>query len=246
LDVELLASGIPAFAGMTVWGMVRSDGAIATMAKESAENQFYAELIEFAFNRDADINSWAWDLELQVPTAPPETVAVAIRRLCVNSGEDLKDFNNLQVAGGLKYIFDNSFSNYAFDLLNVELQFELRSSVLRSLGLLFEKCFAPRCTPVLSHGLGKAPDNPLNGICYMFWDTSPLSTGGPDILRVMENSLYLSNIACVESGLHGLGHAFYKNEKLVETAIDKFLASTSNINEKLLTYAMNARRGYIN
>jgi hypothetical protein len=216
------------------------------MKKESAEDKFYAELIEFAFNREADLDSWAWDLDLQEPTAPPETVVAAIRRLCINSGEDLKDFNNLQVAGGIKYIFDNTFSNYAFDLLNGELHSELRNSTFRSLYSLFEKCFAPRCSPLLSHGLNQMLDNPLNGICYMFWDTSPLSTGGPDVLSVMENSLYLNNIACVERGLHGLGHAFYKNEKRVETAIDKFLASTPNIDEKLLNYAMNARRGYIN
>jgi hypothetical protein len=229
-----------------IWAIVHNNGAITPMAKDSAEDKFYAELIEFAFNRDADINSWAWDLELQVPSAPPKTVAVAIRRLCINSGEDLKDFNNLKVASGLKYIFDNSFSNYAFDLLSSELHSELRSSTFRSLYSLFEKCFAPRCTPLLSHGLNNMLDNPLNGVCYMFWDTSPLSTGGPDALRVMENSLYLNNVACVESGLHGLGHAFYKNEKVVETAIDRFLASTPQIDEELLTYAMNARRGYIN
>jgi hypothetical protein len=216
------------------------------MPKVSAEDKFYAELIEFAFNRDTDINSWAWDLELQEPTAPPETVAVAIRRLCTNSGEDLKCFNNLQVAGGIKYIFENTFSNYSFDILNSELPSELRSSTFQSLNSLFEECFAPRCTPLLSHGLNHILDNPLNGVCYMFWDSSPLSSGGPDALCVMEKSLYLKNVACVESGLHGLGHAFYKNEKTVETAIDKFLASKPYIDEKLLTYAMNARRGYVN
>jgi hypothetical protein len=231
---------------MTGWGIVRGNGAITQMVKNSTDDKFYDELIAFAFNRDGDINSWAWDLELREPTAPPETVAVAIRRLCINSGEDLKGFNNLQVAGGLKYIFENTFSNYTFDVLNGELHSELRSSTLRSLHSMFEKCFAPRCAPLLSHGSNQMLDNPLNGVCYMFWDTSPLSTGGPDALQVMENSLYLKNVACVESGLHGLGHAFYKNENRVEAAIDKFLASTPNIDEKLLTYAMNARRGYVN
>jgi hypothetical protein len=216
-----------------------------TMAKSSAEDVFYAELIAFAFNRDSEINSWAWDLELQGPTAPPEAVVIAVRRLCLNSGEDLKSFNNLQVAGGIKYIFENTFSNYAFDLLNSELPSELRSSAFQSLNSLFKKCFAPRCTQLLSHGLNQMLENPLNSVCYMFWDSSLLSTGGLDALRVMEKSLYLKNVACVESGLHGLGHAFYKNEKFVETAIDQFLASQPNTDEKLMTYAMNARRGYV-
>jgi hypothetical protein len=93
--------------------------------------------------------------------------------------------------------------------------------------------------------LNQMLENPLNSVCYMFWDSSLLSTGGLDALRVMEKSLYLKNVACVESGLHGLGHAFYKNEKFVETAIDQFLASQPNTDEKLMTYAMNARRGYV-
>jgi hypothetical protein len=216
------------------------------MVNDNAEDKFYAELIAFAFNRDSDINSWAWDLEVQGPTAPPETVVVAVRRLCLNSGEDLKSFNNLQVAGGVKYIFENTFSNYSFDLLNSELPSELRSDVFQSLDSLFENCFAPRCTPLLSHGLNQMLENPLNNVCYMFWDSSPVSAGGLDALRVMEKSLYLKNVACVESGLHGLGHAFYKNAKFVETAIDKFLASKPNTDEKLMTYAMNARCGYVN
>jgi hypothetical protein len=234
---------------MTSWGIVQSNGAIVPMAKASTEDTFYAELVEFAFNRDGDLNSWAWDLELNEPSAPPEIVAAAIRRLCIKSGEDLKDYNNIQVAGGLKYIFDNSFSNYSFDLLNGELQPEQRNSTFRSLDVLFANCFAPRCSPALSHGIMSDQDellNPLNVVCYMFWDTSPLHLGGTEALHVMENSLYLKNIACIESGLHGLGHAFYKNEAYVEKTIDKFLASSSDIDEKLLAYAMDARRGYVN
>jgi hypothetical protein len=216
------------------------------MANAGADEKFYAELIAFAFDRDTDINSWGWDIELQPPTASPETVAAAIRHLCLNSGEDLKRFNNRQVAGGLKYIFNSAFSNYAFGLLSDEVPADLRSRAIRSLHALFEKCFAPRCAPQLSHGLQQALDNPLNEVCYMFWDTSALSAGGSDALWVMEQSLYLGNIACIESGLHGLGHAFYKNEAFVEAAIDKFLKAKPNMDEQLLAYAMNARRGYVN
>jgi hypothetical protein len=216
------------------------------MAKASSNKKFYSELIAFAFNRDADINSWGWDVELRQPTAAPETAAVAIQRLCLNSGEDLEGFNNLQVAGGLKYIFNGAFSNYAHELRSDAVPADLRRSAIRSLHVLFEKCFAPRCAPHLSHGLQQALDNPLNEVCYMFWDTSPLSATGRDALWVMEQSLYLENAACIESGLHALGHAFYKNDTFVETAIDKFLKAKPNIDQKLLAYAMDAKRGYVN
>jgi hypothetical protein len=221
-------------------------GVIAVLENASVEEKFYTELIAFAFNRDTDISSWGWDVELQPPTASPESVAAAIRRLCLNSGEDLEGFNNLQVAGGLKYIFNGALSNYAHKLLSDAVPADLRRSAIRSLHVLFEKCFAPRCAPHLSHGLQQALDNPINEVCYMFWDTSPLSAAGPDALWVMEQSLYLDNAACIESGLHGLGHAFYKNETFVETAIDKFLKARPIIDEQLLAYAMDARRGYVN
>jgi hypothetical protein len=230
---------------MTFWGNGGSKGIIALMAKESAEDWFYAELIDFAFNRDGDLNSWTWNTDAKEPAAAPEAVVAAIRRLCLNSGEELQKFSDLQVAGGLKYIFNNAFSNYTFDLLDQEVSVDLRSSAFRSLNVLFANCFAPRCSHQLSQGMSAALNNPLNGACYMFWDTSPLSEGGLDALRVMENSLYLKNIACIESALHGLGHAFYKNEKYVETIINKFLAFSSDIDERLFAYAKAARTGYI-
>jgi hypothetical protein len=214
------------------------------MTMKNLDSSFYAELIKFAFNRDSEVNSWAWDVNSE-PTSSPEQLATAIRQLCVNAGDNLKEFNNLQVAGGLTYIFNSSFSNYAFDLVHGEMPLELRRSVFQSLNVLFAECFALRCAPVLSNGKSKGPDNPLNNVCYMFWDTSNLSTGGIDALQVMENSLYHNNVACIESGLHGLGHAASDNKIYVKAAIDKFLATSNITNENLLTYAMAARSGYI-
>jgi hypothetical protein len=214
------------------------------MKKGNSDDFFYAELINFAFNREGDVNSWAWELDSE-PSAPPQELAVAVHRLCVNAEIDLEKFNNLQVAGGLTYIFNSSFSNYGFDLVKGEMFTELRSKLFQSLNVLFEKCFAQRCDQVLSHGKSRHLNNPLNNVCYMFWDTSHLSIGGIDALRVMESSLYLGNVACTESGLHGLGHAAYKNKTLVEATIDKFLASAPITDERLLTYAMDARSGYI-
>jgi hypothetical protein len=214
------------------------------MTKKNPEGSFYAELIEFAFNRDSDVDSWAWDVNSE-PTSSPEELAAAVRHLCVNAGDNLEQFNNLQVAGGLRYIFNSSYSNYGHDLVHGEMPPELRSSVFQSLNVLFAECFALRCDPVLSNGKSKGPDNPLNSVCYMFWDTSHLSTGGTDALNVMENSLYQNNVACIESGLHGLGHAVYDKKLDVEAAIDKFLATSTITDENLLIYAMAARSGYI-
>ena len=214
------------------------------MTKKNLDHLFYSELIDFAFNRDGDVNSWAWELNSE-PSASPQELAAAIYRLCVNAGKDLSKFDNLQVAGGLTYIFNSSFSNYGFELAKGEMPPELRSKLFRSLNVLFEKCFAQRCDQILSYGLSQTLDNPLNNVCYMFWDTSHLSIGGIDAFRVMENSLYHNNVACTESGLHGLGHAVYENKTHVESAIDKFLAFSPIMDERLLSYALDARRGYV-
>jgi hypothetical protein len=240
------ANWICDFAGVTKQDICNSNGDVALMVKNNDVDKFYTDLIEFAFNRKTEINSWAWDLDLQEPTATPENVAFAICRLCVNSGEDLKNFSDPQVAGGLTYIFNSSFSDFSFDILSGEISPELRNNVFHSLQLLFANCFEQRCSPRLSHGPDGILDNPLNGACYMFWDTTPLSNGGLQALRTMEDSIYLRNVACIESGLHGLGHAFYQHAKHVEFVIDKFLASSPNLDERILTYAISARRGYVN
>jgi hypothetical protein len=205
----------------------------------------YKSLISFAFEREGDLDSWVWDLDLEEPKMSSEELVTAIQRLCLNSGLDLARFTNLQVAGGLTYIFNNSFSDFSFSLLDENVAPDLRSKTLLSLSCLFSDCFAVRCTNETSHGLKKSSEDPLNSICYMFWDVSPLSNGGQEVLQVMENSLYLKNIACVESGLHGLGHRFYYDEQRVEKIIDKFLASDLKIDDGLIEYAKNARKGYV-
>jgi hypothetical protein len=213
--------------------------------KMASNDTYYKKLITFAFDRPGNLDSWAWDINLEEPAASPVEQAVAIRDLCINSGEDLKGFTNLQVAGGLKYIFNNSFSNMSFVLLDNNTPVGLRKEALLSLNSLFADCFAPRCTPTLSHELSESLDNAMNEVCYMFWDVSPLSGGGKDVLNVMENSLYLKNIACVESGLHGLGHRFHIDGHIIEKVIDKFLATKKETDQALFEYAKNARKGRI-
>jgi hypothetical protein len=208
-------------------------------------NDYYENLIAFAFDRPAAIETWGWDMDLKEPSASAEEQVRAIARMCRNSGADLAGFTDLQVAGGLTYIFNNALSNISYALLDKSIPVSMRSPAVLSLKILFAECFAPRCLDATSNGLTKSLDNPLNNVCYMFWDFSPLSEAGADAIAVMESTLYLNNRACIESGLHGLGHQFYKNEHIVETIIDTFLTTNPAIDQHLKDYAKNARRGYI-
>jgi hypothetical protein len=65
------------------------------------------------------------------------------------------------------------------------------------------------------------------------------------IANVMEKCLDLSNPACVESGLHGLGHLAFNHPKIAVPIIDNFLKNGKCENENLISYAKMARTGMI-
>lgn len=67
------------------------------------------------------------------------------------SGTDLVPFDDIQVSNGLNYIFNNSCSNYVFQLLGSDLPKEVKSAALLSIQRLYADCLAPRCRPVLSY-----------------------------------------------------------------------------------------------
>jgi hypothetical protein len=96
--------------------------------------------------------------------------------------------------------------------------------------------------------------NPLNLVCYMWWDIIPI-TGRPDdpkrkefdqaILRVMKSTLQLDSTACRESALHGLGHWQHDYPERVGEIIDKFSMSQRELPEKLRAYMINAYTGCV-
>lgn len=65
------------------------------------------------------------------------------------------------------------------------------------------------------------------------------------IASVMEQCLSLSNPACVESGLHGLGHLATFQSNIAVPIIDKFLNNGKKHPKALMEYAKMARTGMI-
>ena len=61
----------------------------------------------------------------------------------------------------------------------------------------------------------------------------------------MQQCLNLSNPACVESGLHGLGHLVFDLPDLTIPIIDKYLEDHQGLNNALVNYAKAARTGMI-
>lgn len=181
----------------------------------------------------------------------PEQVVDYVTQMFTHYDRDLAHYSDWQLAMGVDYIFDNSCSDYAFDLRDRPVAAEKRIAAILSLKVFFEQCYDKRCVPSLGHYSEKG--NALNGPCYMLWDTTPLSYCAyreardaiyPAITEVMEFSLTLSNIACIESGLHGLGHMvpyYPEAAKIIDRNMHRFRKS----DRRIMAYAKAAKTGYI-
>ncbi len=217
--------------------------------KNIIKEKLYPSWLEFIFNNDtadAPLHSENFD-------ATSEEIIELIRLTCAYSGKDLEGYSNQQIDTGLYHLF-SSTDDYVFSFKESELHYTDIVLALQSIRHLYLDLFNDRCAPVLSY-LDEQTDNPLNQICYMLWDITPLAYWPDDpnqkhyyaaIATVMEKALYLSNPACIESALHGLGHIQDAAQERVIQIIDTFLKKTGNkIRPELVTYAERARTGYI-
>jgi hypothetical protein len=142
-----------------------------------------------------------------------------------------------------------------FALLDSSVEWKLRERRIRSIYVLYRDLFAPRCSDHLGHlSSGSEAANPLNAICYMWWDVCPLPHNvhypekervDPVILDVLKRTLQLESNACREGALHGLGHFGFYYPDPVHAIIDDFLGSGARIPESLREYARTARTGMI-
>jgi hypothetical protein len=213
----------------------------------------YAEWLQFVFDRPITPNGWYFDLEEPNFAATANESAALVAHTLENCGGDLARFSNEQVYHGLNYIFSNSCSNVIFALMDELVPTALRLRAIASIETLYRDCFNPRCAPVLGH-IDEPGSNPLNSICYMLWDTSPLGywENRPNkdvfygaVVEVMAGALNLSNPACVESALHGLGHTLSSYTEKIVGVIDSYLTRNVFASPQLKEYAQHAKSGCI-
>lgn len=215
-------------------------------------NMTFEQWVKAVFAHPVSHVSWHWDVDFREPS--DEKSVEYMTHLFSNAGL-LDDFLDSQVSEGLNFLISSGLSNHMCSVYNEKPPVDAKLQCLDSFTTLFEKCFAPRCTPDLSH---LSPPNPgaLNGICYMWWDIIPMY-GHPEnkvlrqldekILSVMEKTLNLDSIACHENALHGLGHWHRHYPAETESIIDAFIKrSAAKIPGELRSYAMSARTGCVN
>ena len=203
--------------------------------------------------------AWYWENDEWDPLSAPETIAGYLTTALENIAVVAAPYTDAQVAQALEYLVNNACSSHMFVLLEDSVPLEARLTCVRAFFAVYRDLFAPRCSPFLGHrrtGANAYPEgaNPLDGVCYMWWDIYPI--GGPPADRggdalhrtalwVMEQTLTLDSDACREGALHGLGHwmAYYPDE--VPAMIDAFLARTPDLRPELQQYAAAARGGCI-
>jgi len=206
----------------------------------------YTQWLQFLFDHPdpAGRPEWYWDIDLEDFDASPEDQVRLVGQTFEHAGRDLLKYSEIQIKNGFNYILNNAISNTVFLLTQKGVPEDLRIDAVLKMKNLYRDCFAKRCEPVLSH-LDEPDAGPLNSICYMLWDISPLCQWKDVVLEVMEDALYIPNDACIESALHGLGHRNYQDKKRPPEIIDRFLAKTKNVRPELKQYALSAKAGRI-
>jgi hypothetical protein len=214
----------------------------------------YYEWLKHFVDRPTTENGWYFYVEDTHFDADEIELNLLITHTLENCGKDLTVFSDSQINYGLMYIFNNSCSDIVFALMSDDVPAEIRLRAIDSIKILYEDCIAPRCAPLLGH-INELGSNPINEICYMLWDASPLSWSeskpSPEreifynaVIDVLEEALTSKNPACVESALHGLGHIQSSCIEPVTEVIKNYLKNVS-VSTQLTTYAKQAILGNV-
>ncbi len=219
----------------------------------TAEIMTFEKWVKGIFDRPEGPEPWYYDINNQMPSIAPGLSVKYLRKLFTESKDLLGKYSNLQLKWGLWYIIDCGNSSELVSLLDKAIPLSEKLETIDSIFLLYKNCFFERCANSLSQ-TNEAEENPLNVLCYMWWDVAPLPATAGKIdnreidaacLEVMQKVLLLENDACRQSALHGLGHAKLYYPAEVEKIVDAFISANPAMPKDLLLYAQSAREGTV-
>lgn len=215
-------------------------------------NRTFEQWVDGIFNHPVTEPAWFWDVAADTCVESDETNVEYLARLFTESDRLLARFDNAQVNQGLNMIVSSSCSNHAFSIVGGHAPWPARRRAIRAIFDVYAGCFANRCADGLSHC--DEIDNPLNYVCYMWWDVFP-AWGDPkdtaqsdevsEYIGVMERCLSLKHQACLEGALHGLGHWQLIFPERTEPIVDRFLKERDDLRPELARYARRARDGAV-
>jgi len=215
----------------------------------------YEQWIDHVFDHAVPFyeQPWYFDVDADWWDPRPEQAVAYLTRLFESPEPLVEEFADDQIGQGLYYLVSNSGSGCCQCLTDFSVPIAARVVCIAAMRTLFAKLFESRCPRILSH-LDEPGSNQLSSICYMWWDIVPLGSvskpGTPDpiddaCLNVMRETLKLSNPACQENALHGLGHWAHAYPEFTAASIDGYLAANPNLRPELVNYAKAARAGCI-
>jgi len=213
----------------------------------------FEQWINCIFDHPVTEPAWYWDLEADTGVEPDDVNVAYLARLFSDCDHILNPFDNSQVDQGLNMIAHTACSDHAYCITGGPAPWPARQAAIRAIFDLYAKCFSRRCSEGLSH-LDEV-SNPLNCICYMWWDLLPCrsekaleASSAPEVAEyfsVLERCLTISHQACIEGTLHGLGHWHPYFPERVEGIINGFLGSHGDLRPELVEYARCAQIGGI-
>lgn len=216
------------------------------------KNLSLSNWIAHVFNHPLADPAWYWSNDAPEWNDTPKHVAVLITETFERSGELLAQFSDAQLAQALWYLVSNNGSGFMFSLVEPTVPIKTRLRALQSFVPLFEQVMAQRCSPYLSH-LDEQGANPLNAVCYMWWDILPIH-GQPgqagrdefdtEVQHILKQLLSIPHDACRESALHGISEwqLYYPQ---IEAVVDEWLAGTTGLRPELVSYAQRAKIGKV-
>ncbi len=210
----------------------------------------YQEWLKHVFDHEVRghlLPQWYFDDDAPVFETSDDEIVELISQTFQNAGKDLIKYTDAQVDQGIWYFVSMSGSNFLHSLESSEVPIKKRLKAIENIFHLYSDYFAKRCDETLSHLSEEGA--PLNSSCYMFWDISPLTVSKTQeiqnaVLNVLEKILTINHRACRESAFHGLSEMFFSRCEEMQKIIDNFLGKTK-LDEKLLTYARDAREGRV-
>jgi hypothetical protein len=222
----------------------------------------FEEWTAYVFDHPVTDPAWHWDINAEHWNGPAATIVAYLTQTFERADSVLLPFSDAQVYQGLNYLVSASCSSYMFALREEAVPLASRLRGIQAMVTLFETCFAKRCSPHLSH-LDEAGANPLNVVCYMWWDILPMhgftyheparaDSAALDqaLLAAIKQILQMDAIVCQESALHGLGEWYPYYPEVAEDTIAEFLGRyrgwrSRKLRPELRSYAERARIGYV-
>ncbi len=220
----------------------------------------FEEWIRYVFDHPVTNPIWYHEMDTDwwnENESPAITVAF-MTKLFEDAGELLRPYSDAQLAQAFEFLINPGLSWHLGLLTDPKIDITVRLHCIKLIYNLFEQIFAPRYNLHISKGIVSIPPaydkNPLNDICFMWWDTSPIyGLNETDDQRqisnaafdVMKRILQLDSLPCQESALHGLGHADL-HYLAARKAIDEWLLTHQDtISDRLKNYALAARDGNV-